>query len=454
VKSFAALCASLSPNGNLDLGGGKQEKNFGGTYHVNIVKVEPLEAVETLVVENQAVSKPALKELRVRAVRDYAGIEDLRPIWTSWQSHPNADIDFYLTVLRSLPEVLRPYVLILHRGDNPEAMLIGGIDQSQLEFKIGYKTLYKAPVRQLTLIYGGRLGNLSLPNCELLLCELMNSLRREKVDVVFLTRVRTESALYQAVTHLPGFFTRDHCQAPVRHRSTALPPTAEEFYRCLSAKVRRHLKSQAKKLLSDFPEGVEVRAFCDVQDLDRMIRDVEEVAKKTYQRGLGVGFVDSPEIRTRLRLEAERGWLRAHILYIAGKPATFFMCDLYGDTYHANYLGYDPIHSKYSPGSYLIMRSIKDFMAETGARKPPKIDWGLGDARYKEELGTCDWEEVSPRIFTSTFKGVCLSALWTSTMLVDCMARRLLGKVGIIQTTKKIWRNHLTESPNPPPNSK
>ncbi|MGO9642820.1 MAG: hypothetical protein ACLP1Y_16115, partial [Candidatus Acidiferrales bacterium] len=145
--------------------------------------VESVEALETQVVEKPAVSEPAPKGLRVRVVRDYAGIEDVRPIWTSWQSHPNADIDFYLTVLRSRPEVLRPYVLVLYRGDSPEAMLIGRIDQSPLEFKMGYKTLFKAPVRQLTLIYGGRLGDLSLRNCELLLCELVNSLRREKVDV-------------------------------------------------------------------------------------------------------------------------------------------------------------------------------------------------------------------------------------------------------------------------------
>lgn len=412
-----------------------------------------MNTVETLPIPDQSVSAREESGLRLRIIRDYAGIEEIRPIWTAWQSHPNADIDFYLTILRSRPEVLRPHVLVLYRGDAPEAMLIGRIDQAPLEFKLGYKTFFKSSVRQLTLIDGGRLGNLSLQNCQFLLHAIVNSLKREDIDVAFLNNVRRFSPLYQAVKRLPGFFIRDHFQRSSIHRSTELPPTIEDFYRGLSSKMRRHLMHQARKLLSDFSENVEVRTFCGVQDLDRMIQDVEQIAKRTYQRGLGVGFMASPEMVKRLRLEAEKSWLRARVLYIAGKPAAFFICDRYGDTFHANYMGYDAAYSKYSPGMYLVMKAIEDFVAETPARKPAEIDWGPGDARYKEELGTRDWQEAGLHIFAPTFEGLCLSALWSSTGLVDGMARRFLGTAGIIQVTKKFWRDRLRKSPRLPPKS-
>jgi hypothetical protein len=410
-----------------------------------------MNAVEPLTTQNQDVAASAGGELRVRIVRDYPGIEEIRPIWTAWQNHPNADIDFYLMVVRSRPETLHPFVLVLYRGDTPVAMLIGRMDQSLLEFKVGYKTFHKAPVRQLTFINGGWLGSLSLPDCEFLAREIMNSLKRERVDVVFLNHVRTGSALYQAVTHLPGFLTREHFQTPVIHRSMILPPTVEELYRGLSPKVRKNLKWQAKKLMNDFPGVVDVQTFRSVGDLDRMIQDVEQVAKKTYQRGLGAGFVDGPEMRKRLCLEAERGWLRAHILYIAGVPAAFWIGNSYGNTFHSNYMGYDAVYSKYSVGMFLIMRTIENMIGQSGASMPAQIDFGLGDAQYKDVLGTCHWEEASPHLFATSPKGICLNALWTSTMLVDGVARRLLGKAGIIQKTKKTWRGRLRRNPGPPP---
>jgi hypothetical protein len=41
----------------------------------------------------------------------------------------------------------------------------------------------------------------------------------------------------------------------------------------------------------------------------------ESIAEKSYQRGLGVGFANTPEVRKRLELESQKKWLRASILY-------------------------------------------------------------------------------------------------------------------------------------------
>ena len=322
-------------------------------------------------------------------------------------------------------------------------MLIGRLENNRLDFKLGYKTLFSVPVRQFAFIHGGRLGELTPHNCEFLVRELMNCMQRERADVVFFNHLRTDSALYKAVTRLPGFFSRDHIHSTMIHRAMALPAAKEDVYKGLSSKVRKNLKWQAKKLLGDFPDLVEVRTFTRAEELDRMIRDVEGIAERTYQRGLRVGFVDSPEMRQRLLLESERGWLRAHVLYISGKPAAFWIGDVYGETFHSNFMGYDAEFARIFCRMFLIMKTIESLLDPCGTAKTTQIDFGLGDAQYKEVLGTSSWEEDTPRIFAPTITGFCLNMLWGSTMLLSQMAHKVLDRADLVQKIKKTWRDRL-----------
>src|SRR5260370_32663251 len=85
--------------------------------------------------------------------RSIEEIEKVRQVWTSFKCHPNSHIDFYLRVVKSLPGILRPHVLVLHRNGKPEAMLIGRLEQKNVVFRIVYKSLYKIRDRSLTFIY-------------------------------------------------------------------------------------------------------------------------------------------------------------------------------------------------------------------------------------------------------------------------------------------------------------
>src|SRR5258708_30008176 len=124
-----------------------------------------------------------------------------------------------------------------------------------------------------------------------------------------------------------------------------LPATRDEVYRGLSGKVRKNLKRQAKKLVNDFSGTVRVRTFRETAELEEMIRDIEHVAKKTYQRGLAVGFIDSAGARERLRLEAEGGWLRFFGLYVADEPCALWNGTLYPAAFYSNSLRYDPYYA-------------------------------------------------------------------------------------------------------------
>src|SRR5258708_3124929 len=317
------------------------------------------------------------EELRLRVIRDRAGIEEIREVWSAWHQHPNSDIDFYLTVIRSMPGVVRPHIIALYRDEIPQALLIGRLEKAQIDLKIGYKTFLKPKARVLTFIYQGLLGDATEENTKALVQEVIDCLNRKEADAAMLGHARLGSAVSAFGAAMPGFLCRDHGASPTMHRSMTLPATIDEVYAGLSAKVRKNLRWQAKKLAGDFAGQVKIRPFRRAEEFDEMMQDLEQIAAKTYQRGLGVGFDKSAGLSERLQLEIAKGWLRAFVLYIEDKPCAFWVGTMYQNVFCSDFMGYDPAYAKHSPGMYLILKALEDFCAATAAHHPNHIPFGF-----------------------------------------------------------------------------
>ena len=140
---------------------------------------------------------------------------------------------------------------------------------------------------------------------------------------------------------------------------------------------------------------MKVSCYREPGELDDVIPQVEEIAKKTYQRGLGVGFQDTEEIRRRLRFCAEKGWLRVYVLHLGDLPCAFWIGTLYHGCFCSDYLAFDPNFGAYSPGTFLLMKVVEEFCG-AGVKE---IDFGPGEGRYKEQFGNLPSNEAS--IFVS-----------------------------------------------------
>src|SRR6202012_1412454 len=103
--------------------------------------------------------------------------EALREVWGSWPGHRDADMDFYLMIVGSYPEVVRPHVVVLYRDGMPDAILVGRLEQKQLAFKVGYFNVFRRRARCLTFVYGAIHGNASPENSRALVAEVMRSLK-------------------------------------------------------------------------------------------------------------------------------------------------------------------------------------------------------------------------------------------------------------------------------------
>jgi len=385
---------------------------------------------------------PAPGEITTRVIRTLTEIEEIRPVWENWSTHPNSDIDFFLMNLRNEAGNPRPYIIVVNRDGQPECMLVGRVAHRPVEFKIGYKTLFRPGARVMGFVYAGLLGNINADTSRRLVDEVLACLKKGEAEAAFFMLLKKDAPLLGLLTSASPRSSRDHFVAFQAHRSMTVPASVEKFHQDLSAKVRRNQKWQAKRFLNEYAGDVRIKCIKTTAELQFVIPDIERIAAKTYQRRLGVGFVDSPAMRERLHFEARQGWLRVYLLYAAGKPCAFWIGAIYKGTFHSAFMGFDPWYARHSPGMFLIMQVLESF-CDSACREVRDIDFGHGDAQYKAVLANRDWEEAPVYLFAPNIRGLRLALLRASTALVDFGARKLLIESGLLAKAKKVWRQRV-----------
>lgn len=367
-------------------------------------------------------------------------IEEIRPIWEKMQWHPNADIDFYLTIIQSRPNILQPYIMVLFVNDKPKAMMIGRIEKNKFPIiKFGYKTLYQPQLRSLTIIYGGLLGDCSYVEKEIFISELWKSLKNGNVDIAHLAFTKVNCDLNKLVKTKIGFFFRDYVILPNIHRKMILPDTIDAFYN----KMKRKHRNLPKLLEKNYPGKISFKVFQIKDQIDIICKEIETISTKSYQRGLNVGFKDNIEYRQRLTLWANKGALRVYILYIKDISCAYWIGTIYGKTFHLNDGAYDPYYKKYSPGTYIFFKLIEDLCQNNNVKE---MDFGFGEAHYKKRFSTHEWFEENIYIFSPTIRGVYLNLIRGLFNLFSIYAENILKSLHLKDKVKKIWRKKLTKS--------
>jgi hypothetical protein len=324
-------------------------------------------------------------------------------------------------------------------------MLLGRIEKAHLDLRVGYLSVVRPKVQMLSLIPWGLRGDESPETSRVLIEEILKSLRRGESDVAVLSFVDANSPICKAATELTDSWRRGFQASQSVHWRMDLPSDIEGVFARLSGDHRGQLRRKAKKLVAKFGNDVRVVCLGEMPDVGCIMRDVEAVAQKTYQRGLGVGFCVSDEVRNRLQLQAAKGWLRAYVLYIQEKPCAFWVGALYGGVFYSDYLGHDPDYDEHSVGSYLTLKTL-EALCQAGAKR---VDFGPGDSRYKQQFGTSKCEETTVCIFASTMKGVTLNLGQTVFGFTDAVLKKALQCTQLLPKVKRLWRRRAAHSAVP-----
>jgi CelD/BcsL family acetyltransferase involved in cellulose biosynthesis len=193
-------------------------------------------------------------------------------------------------------------------------------------------------------------------------------------------------------------------------------------------------------LRDTYGDDFAIKVFMTPDEIDLVFRDAEAVSTKTYQHGLGVGFEDDPLQRNLVGLSLERGWFRGYVLYLEGAPRAFWFGTVYNGTFHTGRTGFDPAYGDYHPGTFLLVRMIQDMCDDDAV---DVIDYGFGDAEYKQTFGSENWLEHDVLIFASSPRAVRVNVVRTAVLGVDGLARRILGRRNLVSRLKRRWRNRL-----------
>lgn len=387
----------------------------------------------------------------ITVARTLEEVQKLRPIWQEMQSRNlepaiNADIDRYLSVLEAEKEKMSPHVILISNNDHPAALVIGRIEKHRFDCRVGYKVLYKPELSCLTVVYRGILGELNLPISTMVVHQLLSALRRGEANAVFLSHIKTSSMVYKLARKIPNFLCRGHFPIIQKHWTISTPNNIESFYKGLSKKHRGNLKRHVRKLDSEHPGEVTVVAYHDRNDVDGAIKTACAISSKTYQYGLGKGLKDDVRTGNLMKAAWEKGWLQADVLFIRGEPCAFQFGLKYQGIYHLDQIGYDPAWKRFNVGTVLFLKVLERLCDDPEVNT---IDFGSGDADYKQHYGDESWQEALIYLFAPRFHPVCVNMLRSFTTGMYLGANYFADKMGFARWAKRHWRDHLQNKNKP-----
>ena len=378
----------------------------------------------------------------VRIYKTFESIELIRPAWEAFHPHPNADIDFFQTILKTRANILRPHVVTVEQGEEVVAMLVGRIEAGAIQCRLGYLDLLRPRVRQLTIVYGGVLGDISEPHAELLVNSLLETLRQGEADVATFSKIPIENEIYKVARSRPGLLRRNLAPEVAAHRVIELPSSLEEILKRFSSKRRNKFGRKERLFQRSFPGQISFRFFEQPEEVAQLCEDLDAVARLTYQRGLGAGFVNDEEHRQRLALAASRGALCAFVIYLNGRPCAFGLGTVLRGVFYWEFTGFDPALRRYEVGTLVLTRML-DHLCRKGVRW---FDFGLGDADYKRELSTTGWQEATVHLFAPRLRPIVINLVRGLLMLSVQCSQRLPSRLGLDRRLKQLWRRRLSHA--------
>lgn len=380
--------------------------------------------------------------LAIKTVRTFSELESLRNCWEALGNHPNTDFDHFQLVCRRRQEVISPLVTIVELDGHPCALLVARLEHTHFVPSIGYFKLFHIPAKAIAVLHQGSLGKIDDEIAQALIKHLWALIVAGEADAVSFHQIPEQSPLLLALSENSLGLWSEKRPAWSIHWSMAMPDETGFLLKKLRSKHRSWFRKKQRELNAAFPDQVSWRWVSCFEDLPGLCARLEEVAARTYQRGLGVGFVNDEEHRQRFALFASRGQLRVQLLEIEGKFCAFWIGIIYLGTFHSWATSYDPSLRGYEIGTLVFVRMVDELVRE-GVRK---LDFGLGDALYKQRFGDKCWREATIRMFAPTAKGLALRSVLGLSDMMDGTLRRLVQKAGVFEKIKSGWRQRLAKA--------
>ena len=339
---------------------------------------------------------------------------------------PHAGRALSTLVLQASSHEARPHVILIRDGDRQPILVVGRVERRPMHVRVGYRTLRSMPARWLQVVPGGVVGASSPSDCDTVVTSLCASLRRGAADILVLSKVELDGPLHRAaLTHL-AWYRRGHATTPLKRHRSDLSQGFEKFLAARSRGTRWRLRRRLKKLdeATGDREKMAVRRIGPGDGVDGAVKLLDSIATRSYQRGIGVGFVDDELHRALMAWAVADGPYRVWVLYIDGAPVAFVNGVLHDRTFFLFETAFDPSAAVDEPGAILLARVLEELAAEPDV---DSFDYGFGDAQYKQSLSDASWDEVDVVGFAARPRALYLNLVSTTVAAAVSTTKRLLG---------------------------
>ncbi len=376
----------------------------------------------------------------ISAATSLPEVEALRDVWTSFTvTDIDADIDYFMAVVDSGDQIIGPHVLHIRRAADQDLLVVARLQKLKLPLRLGYSAFGHVAVRALIVSFDGILGSQNRADEDLVFSCLRQSLREGKADIVLMRNVDVEGDRYAAAlasTVLRG------CGQPASHRWVAdIPNSFEDFLKVRSSKTRNKLRRYDRTLRRDFENRMQMRQFSQPEEIEELCRDMQVIASRSYQGGLGVGFSNSPTERALMKLGLDKGWHRTWILYLDGRPVSFWTGVAYGNTFLVGTPGFDPDYAKDSVGRFTMLRMVEDLCADSNISR---LDFGQGEAEYKSAFGRDVRLEREVLLISARPLSMLLMTTHSIFTFANNQARKFAAQSKWARHLKSLWRKSKT----------
>lgn len=384
-----------------------------------------------------AATQPLVDPVQITSIQSLDGLSVIEQFWRRSNQHPNADYDQFRAVCSSRPCVDRPYVLVLGSCEEPTALLVGRLERRGLAPAVAYFRPFRLRCRVLEILHNGLIGDVSEHEADAVVERLWSALRAGECDAIQVHHLPEHSPLMLALARSRIHLCRHMPTKWSLHRALSLSGADDVV---MSRKHRKSLRKREADLDAAYPGAVAWRWVTALDTVDILSAYLERVARLSYQRALGSGFIDDEEHQQRLQAFAGRGLLRVMLLELNGEPRAFWIGIVYKRVFHSWATAFDPTLRRFEPGNLVFHKMVEHLRME----RVERFDFGLGDAFYKQRFADTVWRERMIRLFSPRLRGTVLAGVFAAADGVSKTALRLLAEAHVL-TLKTKWRRALSK---------
>lgn len=341
--------------------------------------------------------------IKVTIAEGVQNIEAMKILWMELHMHSKFAMEFFLAFHKTTKKEIQPALVLLSNSDIPKTIILCMISNKTIPLEIKKKVLTNKNVRALSVLGDGLAGDFSFDTCSIFLSAISQYSRNKKVAVISFEKLPLDSNFYAFCRAYRGVWLTNIQETVENQYRMTVPSSMELFYKSFSKNRRKKFRNTQKRLKNKLKNRTSIRVFNKESDVIKFCEDAARISRNSWQYEIGKAFLDDSEMRRRLSLFAENGWLLGYIMYIDDTPCAFEGGMVIDDVYYAIYCGYDKEYMRYSLGTALMLHAIEKLSQQA---KIKFYDFGLGYSEYKNVFCDIQWQVSSFNFYKKNARGL------------------------------------------------